>query len=116
MVTSASPEPHVKGQRHTVQFLLGLGLGIIPSLLVLVSAYGGHAGGSMEETFNGTELGTVLVIAGGALYLVALIATIVCLRIARVHAVGIGLLVAVAASPLLFVMSALVSLRGFSIQ
>ena len=72
---------------------MGLGLGAIPLLVALVGVYTVTVGGP----YSGAGL-----VAGGALYLAALIAMIVCLSIARVRFVGYGLLAAVAASPVIF--------------
>jgi hypothetical protein len=94
MMAPVPPRPPVTGRHHTRQFLLGLGLGAIPLIVALVGVY-------MIQFVGGSNSGAGL-IAGGALYLAAVIAMIVCLSVARVRFVGYGLLAAVAASPVIF--------------
>ena len=81
--------------RKGCQYLLGLGLGFIPLLLILLGL-GFAVGGTGSATSNlfGT-LGSI----GLFLYLAAIIVTIVCLFIREVRFVGYGLLTAVLVSP-----------------
>jgi hypothetical protein len=96
------PPPPVAGQNHTRQFLVGLGIGLVPLLVALVGVY-------LVQFVGGSNSGVGL-IAGGALYLAALIAMIVCLSIARVRFIGYGLLAAVVASPVIFAVGCIVIL------
>jgi hypothetical protein len=85
-----------------------MGLGILPVLVALVGAYGGTVGGSLGGVSLTDTTAVGLLIAGGGLYLAALIAMIVCLRSAPRRLVGLGLLGAIIASPPLFIIGFIV--------
>jgi hypothetical protein len=87
-------------EKNKRQYLLGLGLGLIP-LLVFLPLYGLAIGSHNENTaLNAAILDLFL---GVVLYLAAIIAMIACLVIARVRFVGYGLLTAVLVSPIIAV-------------
>ncbi|HEY7350212.1 MAG TPA: hypothetical protein VH599_17975 [Ktedonobacterales bacterium] len=91
---SAVPVPAQDGARKGRQYFLGLGLGLIP-LLVLFLAIGLT---SQQSTSN---LAINLLYVSLALYIASIIAMIVCLSISKVRFVGYGLLTTVLASPVI---------------
>ena len=98
------PRPPLTQQRKTRQFLVGLGTGLIP-LVILLVVYGIGIGlaASSSSTTSSTGL-TVLVvglIVAAIMYLAAIIAMIVCLSVARVRFIGYGLLAAVVSTPVI---------------
>jgi hypothetical protein len=106
-----APQAHVATRRRVHHRLLGLGLGLIPLIVALVGLYIGTVGDiagiaslTGEITLAGTRVlvwGLVLMV-GGALYLVTLVAMIICRLRPPLRDVGDGLLTAVLLTPLLF--------------
>jgi hypothetical protein len=88
------PQPPIPAQHHPRQFLIGLGLGLIPLFVALAGVY--------IVTFVGGTYSGAGLLAGGALYVAAVIAMIVCLSIRQVRFVGYGLLAAVLVAPVIF--------------
>ncbi len=85
-----SPEPQPE-QQPSRQYFMGIGIGLIPLILFLISI-----GGLLTSNISGLGLGAAIL-----LYLVLLIASIVCLSIERVRFVGYGLLTMVIATPVI---------------
>jgi hypothetical protein len=90
-------------RRKRSQYWLGLALGLIPLIIFFLGL------GLLFQPPASNVAGT-LIIASLVLYLVSLIAMIVCLSIGRVRFVGYGLLTAVAASPVIAFISCVVVL------
>ena len=91
----SSPAPLTQQEKRW-QYFLGLGFGLIPTIVFLVTF-----GIAAQQGQNG--LGTFIFggLAAILLYFVELIVTIVCLVIERVRFVGYGLLTAFLASPVI---------------
>ena len=94
MSVPSGPRPHK--QRN--QYLLGLGLGLIP-LLIFLALFGTAI--NIRDEGTSISIGLLDVGLGGMLYLVAVVAMIICLTIARVRFVGYGLLTAIVVSPII---------------
>ena len=90
----SSPAP-LTDQQKWRQYFLGLGLGLIPLGIFLVSF-----GLTLTQSQITTLLQVIILVAIG-LYVIELIVTIVCLVIERVRFVGYGLLTAFLASPVI---------------
>jgi hypothetical protein len=97
-----SPPPTPPQRDRTREFYIGLGVGAIPLLLAMIGLGGLIAqlrGATASNIFSG------LLLAGGLLYLIALIVMIVFLAIQRLRRVGLGMVAALAASPVVFFIS-----------
>ena len=90
-----SNQPPQASQDRRGQYFLGLGLGLIPLVLFLVSF------GLISTQSQIANILVVIIFVSIGLYVIELIATIVCLVIARVRFVGYGLLTAFLASPVI---------------
>src|SRR5215469_5189835 len=90
MGNQVSPPSH----KNRNQYLLGLGLGGMPLVVILVGL------GLLVQP-SVAPLAAALLYSSLALYVAAIIATIVCLSIQSVRFVGYGLLTAVLASPVI---------------
>ncbi|SRR6266566_5429494 len=90
----SSPAPLTDQQKRR-QYFLGLGLGLIPLVIFLVSY-----GLTLTQSQIANILVVIIIVAIG-LYVIELIVTIVCLVIERVRFVGYGLLTAFLASPVI---------------
>lgn len=92
----AAPTPlPLTSQQKRRQYFLGLGLGLIPLVIFLVSF-----GLSLTQSQIANIL-VIVILASIGLYVIELIAIIICLVIARVRFVGYGLLTAFLASPVI---------------
>lgn len=97
-----TPRPAHNGRRY----LLGLGLGCVPVLLVWLSgvfAYEVPFNYSTTSGPNIPELSSFFYIAGLILYVAAIIAMIACLSVKRVRFIGYGLLTMVLIAPIVAV-------------
>jgi hypothetical protein len=90
-----SNQPPQASQDRRGQYFLGLGLGLIPLGIFLVSF-----GLTLTQSQIVTLLQLIILVAIG-LYVIELIVTIICLVIERVRFVGYGLLTAFLASPVI---------------
>jgi len=90
----SSPAPQTDKEKWQ-QYFLGLGLGLIPLVLFLVSF------GLTSTQSQFANILVVIIFVSIGLYVIELIATIVCLVIARVRFAGYGLLTAFLASPVI---------------
>lgn len=95
------PHPQFSRAQWRKRFLLGLGLGMIPVVLALVSI--GVLSSNASSTVG--NLGIVGPIAAFVLYLATFIGMIVCLAIDRLRPIGYGLLTMVVAGPVITVAS-----------
>lgn len=93
--TPAPPLPPEPYDRRS--YLIGLLCGLLPLIVAMVGLGGAIRGPSAQ---NG--LFSVILVAGGILYVVAIIVMIVFLALARMRRVGFGLLTSVLASPVIF--------------
>lgn len=93
------PQPAPGGPR---QFIIGLALGAIPLILALVGL------GSIFSPAN-TTLSSFLT-AGGAFYVIGLILSIILIIVTPTRRVGLGMLTALLASPVIFFIGCLVAL------
>jgi hypothetical protein len=111
MANAVGPRAPAGALRRARHVLIGLALGAIPVIVALVAAYGGTVGGSIGgiSLTGATSVG--LLIAGGVLYLAALIGALICQRSAPLRFVGYGLMAAVIAAPFLFVIGFIVFFR-----
>jgi hypothetical protein len=104
-----SPAPGAPPNPHKVRdFFIGLGLGLIPAILAIL----GVGAFQVQDSATRAVLSNLLGV-GAVLYVAAIVATIVLLSIRRTQRIGIGLLVAVAADPVIFGIGCVVALtRG----
>jgi hypothetical protein len=98
------------------EFLTGLGLGLIPGLLAIITIDGDFGYGYVRffflRFFGGASLFTVLIVSLGS-WLVALVAWIVLVSIPRTRRIGLGMLTAWAIDPVFTFIGCLVILsRG----
>jgi hypothetical protein len=97
---SAGP-PTQDGPRKGRQYLLGLGLGLIPLLLFFLSI-------GLAFNSGSSNVVSVLLLASLLLYIASIIAMIICLVNQNVRFVGYGLLTTVLASPVIGVVGCVV--------
>jgi hypothetical protein len=97
------PHPQFSRAQWRNRFLLGIGLGMIPVVIALISI------GVLSSPASATvgTLGNVGPIAAFALYLATFIGMIVCLASNRLRPIGYGLLTMVVAGPVITVASCL---------
>src|SRR5262249_18022104 len=103
---SPPTSPRAGGRRD---YLIGLGIGLIPLLIAMAGL-----GGSFNSTGDASTIFSILVVAGLVLYLIEFILMIVFLVLDRFRMVGFGLLTMVVASPIVFFIGCVALLtRGF---
>jgi hypothetical protein len=96
-MSSQAPQPQQNQEMsHSMQYFLGLGIGLIPLILAMISI--------------GTSSTTILFPIAPLLYLVMLIASVVCLIIQKVRFVGYGLLTMVCVTPVIAFIACIVLL------
>lgn len=98
---SAAPGAPPRGSRR--QFLLGLLIGAIPLALALVGL------GSLVNFTQASPLGYFLT-AGGIGFVVGLVVAIILIIIEATRRIGLGMLTALLASPIIFFIGCLVAL------
>ena len=89
-----TPLSHPTPPRKQHQYLLGLGVGLIPLLFFLL-------GIGLSFNTSISDLATFLLVGSAVLYLASIIAMIACLINQRVRFIGYGLLTTVLASPVI---------------
>jgi hypothetical protein len=95
------PNPHERRD-----FLIGLGLGLIPGILAIIGVGGAfHLQDAVLRGYVGD-----LVAVGAILYVAGIVTTNVLLSIRRTQRIGVGPLVAIAIDPVIFGIGCVVSL------
>ncbi len=94
-------------QQWRNRYLLGLGLGAIPVLIIMAYLGTGAAGRFPSPLLS--ALGTILLMTG-ILYVASFIGMIVCLSIERLRPIGYGLLTMVVAGPIIAAVSCVAAL------
>lgn len=98
--------PPQDSRQRTRQFFLGLGTGLIPAIVFLVT-FGLSASGFGLASSSGSgpsaqlQILSIGLISSPIMYLAAFVAMIVCLAVARVRFIGYGLLAAVVSGPVI---------------
>jgi hypothetical protein len=100
-----TPDPQTQ-QPRSRHYFIGIGLGLIVLLTALLGI------GSSFATSN--PLGGLVLIAATILYLIQIVAAIVCLIISRVRYIGYGLLTMVFVTPIVAAIACTVALATHS--
>lgn len=95
-----TPNPTPPRGGGVLNFLLGIGLGLIPLLVAMVGL-----GGSFNTAVSGSQLWVALLYIGAALYLVQIIVGIVFTVLERFRLIGVGMLTMLPVSPVVFFIS-----------
>lgn len=104
------PEPTPRRPGGMRDFLIGIGIGLIPLLVAMIGLGGSfNTGGGTSNVF------VVLLYVGGGLYLVQIIMAIIFTVVERLRLVGLGMLTMVPINPVVFFISCVALLsRAFN--
>ena len=101
------PKPTSPRGGGVLNFLLGIGIGLIPLLIAMVGL-----GGSFNRSVSASQLWVALLYIGGALYLVQIIVGIVFTVLERFRLIGVGMLTMLPVSPVVFFIGCVAMLQN----